>query len=65
MKSTRWGSLVLVALLLLSLLAGCGNAESEAASVSNPADVSVKSAEEISESKPVTEPDISTAEPLE
>lgn len=65
MKSKGIGSLLLTGLLLLSLLAGCGNAESEAASVSEPPVVSAEPAEETPEAEPVTEPDISSTEPLE
>lgn len=65
MKSKGIGSLLLTGLLLLSLLAGCGNAESETASVSEPPVVSAEPAEETPEAEPVTEPDISSTEPLE
>ena len=65
MKSKGIGSLLLASLLLLSLLAGCGNSESEATSVSEPTVVSAEPAEETPEAEPVTEPDISSTEPLE
>ena len=65
MKSKRLGSLLLAVLLLLSLLVGCGNAESEAASVPEPSVALAEPAEVASEPEPVTEPDILSTEPLE